>query len=382
DVWIANLNSPRQSVVTGTSVGIKAAIDRFSQQGIKARPIPVSCAFHSPLMRPACAKLKNFLDRIPFYEPLVPVYSNTTGAVHSDDGEEIKKMLVKHLVNGVQFVKQIDAMYEQGARIFVEVGPGRVLSSLVQQILADRPHIAAASNLADSSGFSRLQHLMAQLITHGVPVQPESFNSGRKLKKLDMGNLSLSSPYGHLPPTTWLVNGGGVRPLKDLHVTSGCGDITPYSFPHEHPQGLAGLDNGPLPPITENGAPLRCSAMPAQGKEQAMFGFQKMMRQFLDSQNNVMMHFLQSGVEKTPSAPLVTTKPCKKPPSSHGEKKYAAHVLPRFLLRSQKISRPHLTLPLAREKTILITDDGQGIATAVSTLLSRQGYGTALLSHS
>ncbi|MCB2180484.1 MAG: SDR family NAD(P)-dependent oxidoreductase [Desulfobulbaceae bacterium] len=379
-VWIANLNSPRQSVITGTSKGIKAAVERFSELGIKARPIPVSCAFHSPLMEPACAKLEEFLAGISFNKPCVPVYSNTTASVHSEDGLEIKKVLVRHLINKVEFVKQINEMYEQGARIFIEVGPGRVMSSLVQQIIGDRPHLAASANLAGRSGFSQLHHLMAQLICHGVPVQPEQLNTGRKLKKLDLDNLS-TSPYAHLSPTTWLVNGAGVRPLKDQQKTGGHADITPYSFSHTSAQQETASSNDKICRMTDNALSGSGPTGAVEGKAQAMFGFQKMMQQFLASQNNVMMNFLQSGTPIGPTVPHPTGKVCGQTAPCKKKTKDAAHLLPRFLLNYQPISLPQQTRPLDKGKTVLITDDNQGIAAAVSTLLRDQGYKTALLGH-
>jgi acyl transferase domain-containing protein/NAD(P)H-dependent flavin oxidoreductase YrpB (nitropropane dioxygenase family)/NAD(P)-dependent dehydrogenase (short-subunit alcohol dehydrogenase family) len=382
-VWIANLNSPRQSVITGTAAGIREAVARFAGQGIKARPLAVSCAFHSPLMQPAGAALEKFLHSIPFQRPRLPVYSNTTATAHAEDGGEIKKMLVRHLVEGVQFVKQINAMYEQGARIFVEAGPGTVLTSLTQQILARRPHVAVAANAPGRSGFSQFQHLMAQLISHGVAVQPEPFNSGRRLRRLDLGNLSRASALDRLAPTTWLVNGAGVRPLKDMPAGSGPGSIIPFPLPARRPQErqeAAGEEPLPAPLAAQTMAASSGPAAGSGGREQALLGFQKMMRQFLDSQHRVMTEFLQAKAQgrTAPSSPLASGKPAAAARAQ--DKQEAARLLPRYLLRPRQISKPHRTLPLAGEKTILITDDGRGIAAAVSAFFAGRGCKTALLS--
>jgi acyl transferase domain-containing protein len=77
-VWTANVNAPKQIVISGTESAVEEAVRRFSNRGIQARRIPVSCAFHSPIVSPACEQLKDFLSRIRLNVPRFKVFSNTS----------------------------------------------------------------------------------------------------------------------------------------------------------------------------------------------------------------------------------------------------------------------------------------------------------------
>ena len=113
-VWIANVNAPKQVVISGTRDGIQEAIQKFSDQGIEGQPIRVSCAFHSPLMAVAEARLREFLASLDLGMPRVNVFSNTTSAIYPTDSDDVVQLLVKHLTSQVQFVSEIEAMYETG----------------------------------------------------------------------------------------------------------------------------------------------------------------------------------------------------------------------------------------------------------------------------
>ena len=123
-------------------------------------------------------------------------------------------LLRRHLASPVRFREEIEAMYAAGARVFVEVGPQGVLTGLVGQTLADRPHLAVASDLKSRPGLVQLQHLLAQLVVWGVPVQLERLHEGRNLRRLDLTNLERDSAPPKLSPSTWLVNSTRVRPLN------------------------------------------------------------------------------------------------------------------------------------------------------------------------
>jgi acyl transferase domain-containing protein len=137
-VSIANLNAPRQTVISGTQDGITRAIERLSQEGVQARRLPVACAFHSPLVAAACERLAKILSTTQFQAPRLQVFSNTLGASYSGDPNCIKSLLTEHLIKPVRFVEEIETIYQQGARIFVEVGPRNVLTGLLKQILGER----------------------------------------------------------------------------------------------------------------------------------------------------------------------------------------------------------------------------------------------------
>src|SRR5204862_6376027 len=102
---------------------------------------------HSPLMAPARDLLAGALDRLRFGAPRFPVYANSTGEPHAPGDGAIAAVLKEHLVRPVRFGDEIEAMYRDGARVFVEVGPKNVLTGLVRQVLGGRPHVAVACDL-------------------------------------------------------------------------------------------------------------------------------------------------------------------------------------------------------------------------------------------
>ena len=148
-VWIANANAPRQTVISGTRQGVGQAIQLLEAHSIQVRPIPVACAFHSPIVAGARDKLAAVLSRLTFGAPQLEVFSNSTASPYPAKPEAIGALLAEHLVKPVRFASQVEAMYRAGARIFVEAGPRNILTSLVDQILGDRDHLAVALDGAE-----------------------------------------------------------------------------------------------------------------------------------------------------------------------------------------------------------------------------------------
>lgn len=145
-VKIANFNSPKQIVLSGSRPEL-AAIERvLLKQGYTVNPLPVSAAFHSPFVSHASAPFAEAIESVNFHAPKLPVFANTTGEIYPEDPQEIKTILQKHMLNSVQFQAEIEKIYDLGGYCFVEIGPRQILTNLVKEILADRPHIAIALN--------------------------------------------------------------------------------------------------------------------------------------------------------------------------------------------------------------------------------------------
>lgn len=130
----ANYNCPGQLVISGSIKGIEIACERMKAAGAKrALVLPVGGAFHSPLMAPAKEELKTAIERTNFHQPTAHVYQNVVArAVH--DREEIKQNLIDQLTGAVRWTQSVNAMITDGASRFTEVGPGKVLQSLVLKI--------------------------------------------------------------------------------------------------------------------------------------------------------------------------------------------------------------------------------------------------------
>ncbi|KPQ00771.1 MAG: malonyl CoA-acyl carrier protein transacylase FabD [Bacteroidetes bacterium HLUCCA01] len=133
----ANYNCPGQLVISGSEAAIDRAIDQLKARGCKlARKLPVSGAFHSPLMQPAYDGLKNSLETLRISTPFCPVYANFT-ARPTTDPEIIRSNMLDQLLNPVRWTHTLQNMFEDGLRNFTEIGPGNVLQGLVKRTLKD-----------------------------------------------------------------------------------------------------------------------------------------------------------------------------------------------------------------------------------------------------
>jgi [acyl-carrier-protein] S-malonyltransferase len=130
----ANYNCPGQLVISGTIKGVEIACERMKAAGAKrALILPVGGAFHSPLMEPAKKELKAAIESTNFHTPTCAVYQNVVAKAVFDK-EEIKQNLIDQLTGPVRWTQSVQAMIADGASIFTEAGPGKVLQGLIQKI--------------------------------------------------------------------------------------------------------------------------------------------------------------------------------------------------------------------------------------------------------
>lgn len=133
-VVAANYNCPGQLVISGSNKGIEIACVKMKEAGAKrALPLPVGGAFHSPLMEPARVELAAAIEATKFNTPKCPVYQNVN-ALPSSDVATIKKNLIDQLTAPVRWTQSIRNMVQDGATVFIECGPGKVLQGLVKKV--------------------------------------------------------------------------------------------------------------------------------------------------------------------------------------------------------------------------------------------------------
>jgi len=133
-VVAANYNCPGQLVISGTLKGIDIACELMKQAGAKrALVLPVGGAFHSPLMMPAKEELETAINSTHFNIPIAPVYQNVVAKAISDPAQ-IKENLIAQLTGPVRWTQCVQAMITDGATLFTECGPGKVLQGLVAKI--------------------------------------------------------------------------------------------------------------------------------------------------------------------------------------------------------------------------------------------------------
>ncbi|USQ84655.1 SDR family oxidoreductase [Streptomyces phaeoluteigriseus] len=178
-VVVANRNSPRQTVVSGPTEAVAEAVRLLREAGLRAQRIPVACAFHSPLVAGAGDRFAEALAARPVHAPEFPVWSNRTAAPYAADAGAVRAELAAQIGAPVSFTEQIEAMYEAGARVFVEAGPGSVLTRLVGQILGERPHTAVACEPRPGGGLRDWLDALARLAVAGLPVRTGLLLRGR-----------------------------------------------------------------------------------------------------------------------------------------------------------------------------------------------------------
>ncbi|OBR62833.1 malonyl CoA-acyl carrier protein transacylase [Paenibacillus oryzae] len=133
-VELANVNSPGQIVVSGSTAGVQSIVARGKEIGAKrVIPLEVSGPFHSSLMKPAAERLGETLAKVELNDAKVPLIANVT-AREAVQGEEIRRLLVEQVYSPVLWEDSIRYLIEQGVDTFVEIGSGSVLAGLIKKI--------------------------------------------------------------------------------------------------------------------------------------------------------------------------------------------------------------------------------------------------------
>lgn len=133
-VVAANYNCPGQLVISGEVEAINLACEKMKEAGARrALVLPVGGAFHSPLMEPAREELASAIENTSFAKPSCPIYQNVTNTAVKEE-KEIKKNLISQLTAPVKWTQSVQNMISDGATLFTEIGPGKVLQGLVKKI--------------------------------------------------------------------------------------------------------------------------------------------------------------------------------------------------------------------------------------------------------
>ncbi|MEV6556985.1 SDR family oxidoreductase [Nocardia sp. NPDC051756] len=170
DAWPANLNHRRQTVVSGTESAIATLERAFATAGVTCRRLAVSTGFHSPLVSSAVEPLREFLDTLTIAAPQAHVYANADAQCYPSEPAAIADRVAGHVVAPVRFADEIEAMYRDGVRTFVEVGTGAAVTGMLDEILRDRPHVAVSVDRKGQDGVSALLGALGRLAVHGVPL--------------------------------------------------------------------------------------------------------------------------------------------------------------------------------------------------------------------
>ena len=282
-VVIANQNGPKQTVISGPTAAVHAAVEQLSVAGLRAQAIPVACAFHSPVVADAARILETELATRHVGSPHLPVWSNTTAGPYPLGSGRVRETLAEQVAMPVRFAEQIEAMYDAGARVFLECGPGNVLTGLVGAILGDRPHTAICTDAPGRHGVHALLSALGRLAVAGVPVDPAALYAGR-----DAASVTVSE----VPKRPgWTVNGHLVSTVDGTPVAGGLKPAVRVETAPVHATTAQRRDTAPTPAT--------------DAREGVVLEFLRNSRELLAAQREVVLGYL--GAAPVPAAAPVPT---------------------------------------------------------------------------
>ncbi|KJY41428.1 hypothetical protein VR41_12700 [Streptomyces sp. NRRL B-1568] len=187
-VAVAAVNGPSAVVIAGETPDVLDVAAQFEAQGRKTHRLPVSHAFHSPLMEPMLDEFRSVLDDLTFAEPAVPVVSNLTGEVAADGLLCSPDYWVRHVRHAVRFADGVRALRVEGASVLLELGPGGVLTAMAQDSLGeDGRRVTAVPALRKDRGEeTALLTALARLHVTGVAVDWRQVFEGTAARRVEL----------------------------------------------------------------------------------------------------------------------------------------------------------------------------------------------------
>lgn len=303
EVWAVNFNSPKQTVLAGSTKGMEKFFGKMAENGIAYKEINVACAFHSPLLAKAEKLFTDVLKNEPFEQLQLPVYSNTTAERYPEHGNDVKKRLAEHLVNPVLFSREIEQMYADGARIFIETGPGSVLIGLTQSILGNDV-TTIQTEAKGKEGITFMLHALAKYLTTG-----KTFDIAKLFEERDVKTIDIDNPEKYRKSKmTWRINGQYAYPLEGQMPATG-------GLPFKQPIGLKLVSEQEAVSMAASYVPQATAA-----SDQVMMEYLGSVRSMIQNQRDVMLtYFGQNPQEvsyrsvESPASSVKALKPSEEP---------------------------------------------------------------------
>ncbi|CAM5651425.1 polyketide synthase [Streptomyces avidinii] len=164
---VSHDNCPHQSVICGDPAQVSTALGRLRAEGVLGQELPFRSGFHTPMWEPYLGQVRAAFGRLPLRPGTLPVWSATTCSPFPAAPDEIRSLVVRHLLEPVRFRELTLRLYEDaGVRGFVTLGPGS-LPGFVEDTLRDRPHLSVAAASPRLAGLAALRRACAALWTEG-----------------------------------------------------------------------------------------------------------------------------------------------------------------------------------------------------------------------
>ncbi|WTH59954.1 polyketide synthase dehydratase domain-containing protein [Streptomyces sp. NBC_01546] len=166
-VVVSHDNCPHQSVICGDPGHVAVAIARLRGEGVLGQELPFRSGFHTPMWEPYLGQVRAAFERLPLREGTLPVWSATTCAPFPPAPDDVRELVVRHLLEPVRFRELTLRLYEEeGVRSFVTLGPGS-LPGFVEDTLRDRPHLSVSTSSPRLPGLAALGRTCAALWAEG-----------------------------------------------------------------------------------------------------------------------------------------------------------------------------------------------------------------------
>jgi len=174
-VTLAAVNAPGQGIVAGEEEGIEFIVRWCAANGLEARPLPVSHAYHTRLIAAAAPTFRAELQRMSWRAPAVPVLSSVHGRYYAPTVEPgfMARHLALQYVQPLDFVRHVRTLHDDGVRFFIESGPKWSLTAFVQSTLAGRPYLAQASSHPKVGEVEQFHRLLAFSYVHRLSHEGE-----------------------------------------------------------------------------------------------------------------------------------------------------------------------------------------------------------------
>ncbi|THC40724.1 type I polyketide synthase [Streptomyces sp. A1499] len=193
-VGLAAVNGPASVVVSGVAADVEAVAEKWREAGRKVSRLKVSHAFHSPLMEPMLDAFRRVLEGVSYEAPSLPIVSTLTGVRASADELASPDYWVRHVREAVRFHGAVAELREQGVDVFLEVGPGGVLSGLGQVGAPEAAFVPALR--ADRPKLAALTTAIGRLHVRGVPLDLAALFDGSGAQRVDLPTYAFQrEPY-------------------------------------------------------------------------------------------------------------------------------------------------------------------------------------------
>ena len=349
DVTLANLNAPGQVVISGPTPAVDQALAAL-REGRPERP-PAAGRLRLPQPGGRRGQRRSSAAALATREiaaPSRPVWSNRTAAPYPADPGLIRAELAAQISAPVRFSDQVEAMYAAGARVFVEAGPGQVLTGLVRAVLGDRPHLAVACDGPPGQGLRRFLTTAGQLACAGLPVNLNWLFHGRT--RADAG----PSTNGR---SLWTVDGQLIRDMNGGFLP---GANTPARLIKEFP---VSAPDSPSPAVPDS----------------MLAEYLRTSREMITAQRDIMLAFLGG----QPAGRMVWEPEAAGLPAGNGAVRPAAVVVPEPVSRGRRGDGPRRSQRSRRRPPGAASGAPPTVAELQSTVLTliseRTGYPVDLI---